>query len=69
MLAQITNNNNSNLAKKLRALRNYGSEIKYHNDFIGVNSRMDTLQAAILRNKLKIKNVEQKKICTCKVLY
>lgn len=45
--------NNSNLAKKLRAIRNYGSEIKYHNDFIGVNSRMDPLQAAILRNKLK----------------
>jgi dTDP-4-amino-4,6-dideoxygalactose transaminase len=41
------------LAEKLRALRNYGSHIKYHNDYIGVNSRLDELQAAFLRVKLK----------------
>lgn len=40
------------LAKKLRLLRNYGSEVKYHNDLCGVNSRLDELQAALLRVKL-----------------
>ena len=36
------------LADKLRMLRNYGSRLKYHNESIGVNSRMDEMQAAIL---------------------
>lgn len=40
------------LAAKLRALRNYGSNIKYHNEYKGVNSRMDEMQAALLRVKL-----------------
>lgn len=40
------------LAKKLRMLRNYGSEVKYHNELCGVNSRLDELQAALLRVKL-----------------
>lgn len=39
-------------AKKLRMLRNYGSEVKYHNELCGVNSRLDELQAALLRVKL-----------------
>ena len=34
-------------------LRNYGSEIKYHNKYAGVNSRLDEIQAALLRVKLK----------------
>lgn len=38
--------------KKLRQLRNYGSEKKYHNGVIGYNSRLDELQAAFLRVKL-----------------
>ena len=38
---------------KLRALRNYGSHTKYHNKYIGYNSRLDELQAAFLRIKLK----------------
>lgn len=38
--------------KKLRQLRNYGSEKKYHNGVIGYNSRLDELQAAFLRIKL-----------------
>ena len=38
---------------KLRALRNYGSHVKYYNNFIGWNSRLDELQAAFLRIKLK----------------
>ena len=41
-----------NLAKKLRMLRNYGSQKKYHNEIEGVNSRLDEMQAALLRVKL-----------------
>ncbi len=36
-----------------RALRNYGSNIKYQNDYIGYNSRLDEIQAALLNVKLK----------------
>lgn len=44
---------NPAIAKKLKQLRNYGSEKKYYNDIVGVNSRLDELQAAFLRIKLK----------------
>jgi dTDP-4-amino-4,6-dideoxygalactose transaminase len=44
--------NDLELAKAIQSLRNYGSEIKYQNDFIGVNSRLDELQAAFLNLKL-----------------
>jgi dTDP-4-amino-4,6-dideoxygalactose transaminase len=47
----ITTNDDA-LAKVLFALRNYGSEQKYYNEFIGVNSRLDELQAAFLTVKL-----------------
>ncbi len=40
------------LAERLRQLRNYGSSRKYHNAEIGFNSRLDELQAALLRAKL-----------------
>ena len=40
------------LAERIRALRNYGSTKRYYNDFKGVNSRLDELQAALLRIKL-----------------
>jgi dTDP-4-amino-4,6-dideoxygalactose transaminase len=40
------------LALRLRTLRNYGSQKKYHNEIIGFNSRLDELQAAILSVKL-----------------
>ena len=40
------------LAERLRALRNYGSSQKYINDYVGHNSRLDELQAAILTAKL-----------------
>lgn len=43
----------SELAALIRALRNYGSEKKYHNLYQGLNSRLDELQAAVLRIKLK----------------
>ncbi|WP_371372009.1 DegT/DnrJ/EryC1/StrS family aminotransferase [Sporomusa aerivorans] len=45
--------NDDKLAEKLRALRNYGSKIKYYNDYQGFNSRLDELQAAFLRVKLR----------------
>jgi len=41
------------LAIKLKSLRNYGSEKKYQNDYIGYNSRLDEVQAALLMVKLK----------------
>lgn len=40
------------LYEKLKMLRNYGSKVKYHNQLEGVNSRLDELQAALLRVKL-----------------
>lgn len=45
--------NDSQLADKVRILRNYGSRIKYHNEVKGFNTRLDELQAAFLREKLK----------------
>lgn len=47
----ITTNDEA-LAKVLLSLRNYGSEKKYHNEFVGVNSRLDELQAGFLNLKL-----------------
>ena len=44
--------NDANLAQKVRVLRNYGSQQKYYNEVIGYNSRLDELQAALLRVKL-----------------
>lgn len=43
---------NESLAHKLRMLRNYGSKQKYHNEMEGLNSRLDEIQAALLRVKL-----------------
>lgn len=43
---------NGDLAEKLRAICRHGSSTKYHHDYIGFNSRLDTLQAAILQVKL-----------------
>ncbi|MBE7706567.1 MAG: DegT/DnrJ/EryC1/StrS family aminotransferase [Cyanobacteria bacterium SIG30] len=45
--------NDDDLAKKIEALRNYGSHIKYQNLYKGVNSRLDEMQAGILDVKLK----------------
>lgn len=45
--------NDDVLADTVRALRNYGSHRKYHNLYKGVNSRLDEMQAAILRVKLR----------------
>ncbi|MEN2412982.1 DegT/DnrJ/EryC1/StrS family aminotransferase [Flavobacterium mesophilum] len=53
--------NDSELAKVLFALRNYGSEKKYHNEHIGVNSRLDELQAGFLNLKLPNLNADNQK--------
>lgn len=45
--------NDIEIAKRIRLLRNYGSQNKYHNEVKGYNSRLDELQAAFLREKLK----------------
>jgi len=47
----VTTNDDA-LAKVIQSIRNYGSEAKYHNEYIGVNSRLDELQAAFLNVKL-----------------
>ena len=47
----ITTNDDA-LADQVRALRNYGSKVKYYNEVKGYNSRMDEMQAAFLRVKL-----------------
>jgi dTDP-4-amino-4,6-dideoxygalactose transaminase len=44
--------NDAALAHKIQVLRNYGSQQKYYNEVIGHNSRLDELQAAVLRVKL-----------------
>lgn len=46
----------SKIADTIGMLRNYGSKIKYHNEIEGVNSRLDEMQAALLRVKLKYLN-------------
>ncbi|MBQ3034188.1 MAG: DegT/DnrJ/EryC1/StrS family aminotransferase [Deferribacterales bacterium] len=45
--------NNKELAEKITAIRNYGSHKKYENTYIGLNSRLDEIQAAVLNVKLK----------------
>ena len=49
----IVTTNDTQLAAKLRRLRHYGQETKYHHHEKGVNARLDTLQAAVLKIKLK----------------
>lgn len=45
--------NDPELAERIRTLRNYGSKKRYYNEVIGYNSRLDELQAALLRVKLR----------------
>ena len=51
--AGSVNTGDEELAAKIRMLRNYGSNIKYHNELVGLNSRLDELQAGFLLAKLK----------------
>ncbi|WP_367771563.1 DegT/DnrJ/EryC1/StrS family aminotransferase [Flavobacterium sp. WC2421] len=53
--------NDEELAKVVSTLRNYGSETKYYTDYIGVNSRLDELQAAFLNVKLPHLDAENDK--------
>ena len=45
--------NDLNLGKRAASIVNHGMQVRYHYDHVGVNSRLDTLQAAILRVKLQ----------------
>ncbi len=45
--------NDDELAAKMRAIANHGMVVRYHHDLIGVNSRLDSIQAAVLEVKLK----------------
>jgi UDP-2-acetamido-2-deoxy-ribo-hexuluronate aminotransferase len=50
------------LAEKMRMIANHGQRVKYHHDIIGINSRLDTLQASILNVKLKyLKEYEKRR--------
>ena len=50
------------LNEKIRSLRNYGSKIKYYNEVVGYNSRLDEIQAAFLSVKLKyLDNINEHK--------
>lgn len=44
--------NNDALASQMRAIANHGMVVRYHHDMVGVNSRLDSIQAAVLRAKL-----------------
>jgi len=45
--------NNDTLAANMRAIANHGMVVRYHHDIVGVNSRLDSIQAAVLEVKLK----------------
>ncbi len=45
--------NDDKLAEQLRAVVNHGMKVRYYHDYVGVNSRLDSMQAAILDVKLK----------------
>ena len=77
--AGVISTNDENLAKNVKMLRNYGSTKKYYYEFKGHNHRLDTLQAIILKEKLKhldswndrrnvVANYYQKHIQNSKVL-
>jgi len=54
--------NDETLSNKIATLRNYGSSVKYYNDMVGYNSRLDEVQAAFLSVKLKqLENINRHK--------
>ncbi len=48
--------NNDELAQKIRQIKNHGANVKYYHDKVGINSRLDSIQAGILNVKLKYLN-------------
>lgn len=46
--------NNKKLYERIKMIKNHGQKIKYQHEIIGVNSRLDTIQACVLNSKLKI---------------
>ena len=59
---------NPEIARQIQLLRNYGSEQKYYNEIEGTNSRLDEIQAAILRirlAKLEANNQERRRLAKC----
>lgn len=61
--------NDAKIASKVRYLRNYGSAEKYHHEIMGYNSRLDELQAAFLRVKLRGLDAENKRRREVAALY
>ena len=59
--AGIITTNNKSIFKKIKNFRNLGSDKKFTHDQIGFNSRLDTMQAAILLRKLPFLNINNKK--------
>ena len=57
--AGIITTNNKEIFEYMNKFRNLGSNKKFHHDLIGINSRMDTLQAIILKHKMKNLNKNQ----------
>lgn len=55
--------NDDELAAKMRAVANHGMVVRYHHDIIGLNSRLDSIQAAVLDVKLKYLN----EYCTSRI--
>jgi dTDP-4-amino-4,6-dideoxygalactose transaminase len=54
--------NDETLYKKIKAWRNYGSNVKYYNEYIGANSRLDEVLAGFLSIKLKdLDNISKRK--------
>jgi dTDP-4-amino-4,6-dideoxygalactose transaminase len=50
--------NDDDIAQTIRTIANYGSNVKYHNTYKGINSRLDEVQAALLNVKLKYLDIE-----------
>ncbi|WP_224999738.1 DegT/DnrJ/EryC1/StrS aminotransferase family protein [Cesiribacter sp. SM1] len=61
--------NDASLAELVRTLANYGSKIKYVNEYLGLNSRLDEIQAAVLSVKLKYLDADTKRRQTIAAAY
>ena len=61
--------NRADVAERIAVLRNYGSRVKYVNEVKGLNSRLDPVQAAVLRVKLKYLNAWTERRCAIAAAY